>query len=281
MESETLVTDYQPSASQRVLAAAGPVLWIAISYVDPGKWATAVEGGARLGFDTALLMLIVNCAAILCQYLSARIAIATGKDLAQICREEYDGRTCVLLGIQAETSMIVLDLTMVLGTAYGLNAVFGIDLFTCVFLTGFDAVLFPFLASLLENPKAKFSAICFVSFILVSYVCVILISQPESSVSMGGMLNKLSGENAYALMSLLGANIMPHNFYLHSSIVQCNLRVAFLEASDLNSEHAQSKSRDGRGKVFNGLQISAPALGFWVEGVLSGELGFLGFGGVY
>ncbi|KAL3839667.1 hypothetical protein ACJIZ3_024258 [Penstemon smallii] len=220
MESETLITDYQPSTSQRVLAAAGPVLWIAISYVDPGKWATAVEGGARLGFDTALLMLIVNCAAILCQYLSARIAIATGKDLAQICREEYDGRTCVLLGIQAETSMIVLDLTMVLGTAYGLNAVFGIDLFTCVLLTGFDAVLFPFLASLLENPKAKFSAICFVSFILVSYVCIILISQPESSVSMGGMLNKLSGENAYALMSLLGANIMPHNFYLHSSIVQ-------------------------------------------------------------
>lgn len=84
MESETPITNYQPSTKGRVLAAVGPVLWIAISYVDPGKWAASVEGGARIGFDLSLLVLIVNCAAILCQYLSARIAIATGKNLAQV-----------------------------------------------------------------------------------------------------------------------------------------------------------------------------------------------------
>ncbi|KAK4432451.1 Ethylene-insensitive protein 2 [Sesamum alatum] len=220
MESKTVVTDYQPSTRGRMLAAAGPLLWIAVSYVDPGKWAAAVDGGARFGFDLALLVLIINCAAILCHYLSARIAIATGKDLAQICSEEYDDVMCVLLGIEAEVSMIALDLTMVLGTAYGLNVIVGIDLFNCVFLTGFDAVVFPILANFLGNPKAKFLSICLASFILVSYFCGVLLSQPESSLTMGGMLNKLSGENAYALMSLLGANIMPHNFYLHSSIVQ-------------------------------------------------------------
>ncbi|KAI3473267.1 hypothetical protein Pfo_030559 [Paulownia fortunei] len=209
MESETLITDYQPSTRERVLAAVGPVLWIAISY-----------GGSRFGFDLSLLVLIINCAAILCQYLSARVAIATGKNLAQICSEEYDDVTCVLLGIQAEISMIMLDLTMVLGTAYGLNAVFGIDLLNCVFVTGFDAVLFPFLASLLGNPKAKILSICLTCFILASYVSGVLTSQPEISLSVGGMLNKLTGENAYALMSVLGANIMPHNFYLHSYIVQ-------------------------------------------------------------
>lgn len=84
MEYETLITDCQPSTRGRVLAAVGPVLWIAISYVDPGKWAASVEGGARIGFDLSLLVLIVNCAAILCQYLSARITIATGKNLAQV-----------------------------------------------------------------------------------------------------------------------------------------------------------------------------------------------------
>ncbi|KAG8376553.1 hypothetical protein BUALT_Bualt09G0075400 [Buddleja alternifolia] len=220
MESETLINNNPPSTSERVLAAVGPVLWIAISYVDPGKWAAAVEGGARFGFDLALIVLIINCAAILCQYLSARIAIATGKNLAEICREEYDDVTCIFLGIQAEISMVALDLTMVLGTAYGLNAVFGIDLFNCVFLTGFDAVLFPLLASFLENPKAKILSICLACFILLFYVSGVLISQPESSLSVGGMLNKLSGENAYALMGVLGANIMPHNFYLHSSVVQ-------------------------------------------------------------
>ncbi|KAH6835960.1 hypothetical protein C2S53_002335 [Perilla frutescens var. hirtella] len=220
MEYETLITDCQPSTRGRVLAAVGPVLWIAISYVDPGKWAASVEGGARIGFDLSLLVLIVNCAAILCQYLSARIAIATGKNLAQICSEEYNDLTCILLGIQAEISMIVLDLTMVLGTAYGLNAVFGIDLFNCVFLTGIDAVLFPFLASLLGNPRAKILSICLACFILVSYGSGVLVSQPESSLSMGGILNKLTGENAFTFMSILGANIMPHNLYLHSSIVQ-------------------------------------------------------------
>ncbi|KAL2250625.1 UNVERIFIED_CONTAM: Ethylene-insensitive protein 2 [Sesamum indicum] len=151
MESETLITDYPPATRQRVLAAVGPVLWIAVSYVDPGKWAAAVEGGARFGSDLVLLVLIINCATILCQYLSARVSIATGKDLSQICSEEYDHLTCILLGIQAEISMVILDLTMVLGTAYGLNAVSGISLWNCVFLTGFDAVLFPFLASFLQD----------------------------------------------------------------------------------------------------------------------------------
>ncbi|KAL1549432.1 Ethylene-insensitive protein 2 [Salvia divinorum] len=220
MEYETQITDYQPSSRGRVLAAVGPVLWIAISYVDPGKWAASIEGGARIGFDLSLLVFIVNCAAILCQYLSARVAIATGKNLAQICSDEYNDLTCILLGIQAEISMIVLDLTMILGSAYGLNAVLGIDLFNCVFLTGFDAILFPLLASFLGNPKAKILYICLACFVLASYGSGILVSQSESSLSTGGILNKLTGENVYTLMSIVGANIMPHNLYLHSSIVQ-------------------------------------------------------------
>ncbi|KAL2533624.1 Ethylene-insensitive protein 2 [Abeliophyllum distichum] len=220
MESETLTPGRQPNFLQRVLASAVPVVWIAISYVDPGKWAATVEGGARFGFDVVSLVLMFNCVAILCQYLSACIAVVTGKDLAQICSEEYDNITCVFLGVQAEISIIALDLMMVLGTAYGLNAIFGIDLFNCVFLTGIDAILFPFLSALLENRKAKFLSICLTSIVLLSYVFGVLISQPESSFSMGGMLTKLSGESAYALMSLLGASIAPHNFYLHSSIVQ-------------------------------------------------------------
>ncbi|KAL2554439.1 Ethylene-insensitive protein 2 [Forsythia ovata] len=220
MESETSTPGRQPNVRQRVLASAVPVVWIAISYVDPGKWAATVEGGARFGFDVVSLVLIFNCVAILCQYLSACIAVVTGKDLAQICSEEYDNITCIFLGVQAEISIIALDLMMVLGTAYGLNAIFGIDLFNCVFLTGIDAILFPFLSTLLENRKAKFLSICLTSLVLLSYVFGVLISQPESSFSMGGMLTKLSGESAYALMSLLGASIVPHNFYLHSSIVQ-------------------------------------------------------------
>uniref|UniRef100_A0A5B6ZWQ5 Putative ethylene-insensitive protein 2 n=1 Tax=Davidia involucrata TaxID=16924 RepID=A0A5B6ZWQ5_DAVIN len=223
METEILTANHQRNILQRLLPAVVPVLLIAIGYVDPGKWAAAVEGGARFGFDLVALMLLFNFAAILYQYLSARIAVVTGRDLAQICSEEYDKATCIFLGVQTEFSMIALDLTMIMGTAHGLNLIFGVDLFTCVFLTAVDAVIFPLFATLLENGKAKLLCICMASFILLCYVFGVLISQPEIPISMSGMLTKLSGESAFTLMSLLGANIMPHNFYLHSSIVQQDL----------------------------------------------------------
>ncbi|KAG7960478.1 hypothetical protein I3843_10G125200 [Carya illinoinensis] len=123
-------------------------------------------------------------------------------------------------GVQIELSVIVLDLTSILGLAHGLNLLFGWDLFSCVFLTAINIILFPLFAILLENSKAKFLCICISGFILLSVVLGVLISQTEISLSMNWILTKLCGENAFALMSLLGASIMPHNFFLHSSIVQ-------------------------------------------------------------
>ncbi|XP_015899779.3 ethylene-insensitive protein 2.1 isoform X1 [Ziziphus jujuba] len=220
MEAENSNANHIPSVIHRLLPVVGPVLLISVGYVDPGKWAANVEGGARFGFDLVTLMLIFNFAAILCQYLSARIGVVTGRDLAQICCDEYDKYTCIFLGVQAELSMILLDLTMVLGIAHGLNLLFGWDLFTCVFLTAINAVFFPLFTTLLDNCKEKFLCICIAGFILLSFVLGVIISQPEVPLSVNGMLTKLSGESAFALMSILGASIMPHNFYLHSSIVQ-------------------------------------------------------------
>ncbi|TYI64780.1 hypothetical protein E1A91_D09G112000v1 [Gossypium mustelinum] len=197
-----------------------PVLLISIGYVDPGKWVAIVEGGARFGFDLVVPMLLFNCAAILCQYLSARIGVVTGRGLAQICSNEYDKSTRLFLGVQAELSVVALDLTMVLGVAHGINLLFGMDLSTGVFLAALDAVLFPVFASTLDHCRASFLCIYAAGFILLSYVFGVLLSQPEISISMLGMPTKLNGESAFALTSLLGASIMPYNFYLHSSIVQ-------------------------------------------------------------
>ena len=143
-----------------------------------------------------------------------------------------------------------LFLLQVLGTAHGLNVLFGIDLFTGVFLTALNAALFPLLATVLvglvacvfsvyhsyrpsyseychscfydsqENSRAKYLSICISIFVLVSYIFGVLVSQPASPLPLGGTVTRLSGESAFALMSLLGASIMPHNFYLHSSVVQ-------------------------------------------------------------
>ncbi|CAK7343088.1 unnamed protein product [Dovyalis caffra] len=219
METEFVNANHLPHFLHRLLPAVGPGLLIAVGYVDPGKWAATVEGGARFGFDLVLPMLIFNFVAILCQYLSARIGVVTGKDLAQICSDEYDKWTCMFLGVQAVCSVIALDLTMILGIAHGLNLLFGMDLSTCVFLAAVDAVLFPVFATLLERCKASFLCTCIAGFLLLLYFFGVLISQPEIPLSMNGMSPKLSEESLFALMSLLGASIMPHNFFLHSSIV--------------------------------------------------------------
>ncbi|KAJ0027468.1 hypothetical protein Pint_35640 [Pistacia integerrima] len=219
MEAETTNTNQKPGLLNWLLPAILPVLLISIGYVDPGKWAAIVEGGAHFGTDLVALMLLFNFAAILCQYLSARIGVVTGRDLAQICSSEYDKYTCILLGVQTELSVILLDLTMVLGIAHGLNLLLGLDLSTSVFLAAADAVLYPLFAGLLEN-KANFLCISMAGVLLLSYVLGVLISQPETPLSVNWMLTKLSGDSVFTLMSLLGASIMPHNFYLHSSIIR-------------------------------------------------------------
>ncbi|KAK7345557.1 hypothetical protein VNO77_16162 [Canavalia gladiata] len=220
MEAETLNANRAPSFLHQSLSAVVPVLMISIGYVDPGKWVAIVEGGARFGFDLMAFTLIFNLAAIFCHYMSAKIGVVTGKDLAQICSDEYDNWTCLLLGIQAELSVIMLDLNMILGMAHGLNILFGWDLFTCVFLTATGAVFHLLLVVLLDIEKAKILGLFVSSFAFLSFVLGILINQPEIPLSINGILTKLSGESAFVLMSLLGATLVPHNFYLHSYIVQ-------------------------------------------------------------
>ncbi|KAE8661039.1 hypothetical protein F3Y22_tig00116939pilonHSYRG00016 [Hibiscus syriacus] len=227
-----------------------PILLISVGYVDPGKWVATVEGGAQFGFDLVVPMLLFNCAAILCHYLSARIGVVTGRDLAQICSDEYDKSTCIFLGVQAELSVVVLDLTMLLGVAHGINILFGMDLSTGVFLAALDALLFPVFATFLDHHRASFLCIYAASFILLSYVFGVLLNQPEISISMTGIPIKLSGESAFSLMSLLGASLMPHNFYLHSSIVQEHLGPPNMSKSALCHNHLFSISC-----VFGGIYL--------------------------
>ncbi|ESQ40225.1 hypothetical protein EUTSA_v10012456mg [Eutrema salsugineum] len=216
MEAEIVNVRPQLGFIQRVVPALLPVLLVSVGYIDPGKWVANIEGGARFGHDLVAITLLFNFAAILCQYVAARISVATGRNLAQICNEEYDKWTCMFLGVQAEFSAILLDLTMVVGVAHALNLLFGVDLSTGVFLAAIDAFLFPVFASFLENGMANTVSICSAGLVLFIYVSGVLLSQSEIPFSMNGVLTRLNGESAFALMGLLGASIVPHNFYIHS-----------------------------------------------------------------
>ncbi|XP_030538674.1 ethylene-insensitive protein 2 isoform X1 [Rhodamnia argentea] len=220
MESETASTNHLALGLHRVLPAILPAFLISVGYVDPGKWAANVEGGARFGLDLLVFVLIFNFAAILCQYLSAQIGVVTKRDLAEICSDEYDRCVCILLGIQLEFSMIALDISMIVGMAHALNLLLGADLFSCIFLTAIDAVFYPLFANLLENCKAKLICVCIACFIICAFVFGLLLSQAEIPQTINGVPTVFSGESAFMLISLLGASILPQNFYLHSALIQ-------------------------------------------------------------
>nr|QBR99574.1 ethylene insensitive 2 [x Oncidesa hybrid cultivar] len=223
-------------AATHIFPSLGPAILVSMTYIDLGKWLAAVEGGARFGFELVFLVLIFNCLAILCQFLSTSIGVVTRKNLAEICSEEYTRLPCMLLGVQAELSMIISDLTMVLGIAHGVNLLSGMDSLSCILFAILGAILLPFLLKLLDNGKATEFFVYIAGFALLFYVFGVLISQPEVPV-INVFLSKLTGENAYSVMALLGANIMSHNFYIHSAIIQQQGRQSNVALGALFHDH--------------------------------------------
>ncbi|KAH7675325.1 Ethylene-insensitive protein 2 [Dioscorea alata] len=208
------------AAIPHLFPSLGPALMISMGYIDLGKWVAAVEGGAHFGFNLVSLALFFNCAAILCQYLATCIGMATGKNLAEICSEEYSKSTCILLGVQVEISIIISELTTLLGIAHGLNLLFEVEMLPCILLAAVCTAPLQLLVTFWDNFKAEVLYLSIAGIALVFYVSGVLFSQPELPLAVDSVFPRLNGESAYSLMALLGANIMAHNFYIHSSVVQ-------------------------------------------------------------
>uniref|UniRef100_A0ACD6A4K7 Uncharacterized protein n=2 Tax=Avena sativa TaxID=4498 RepID=A0ACD6A4K7_AVESA len=216
----------------------GPALLISVGYIDLGKWVAALDAGARFGYDLVLLVLLFNFAAVLYQYMCTCIGMVTGKNLAQISRQEYSRFICVGLGIQAALSLFTSELTMIAGIAVGFNLLFDYDdlitglIFACVVIN-----LLPYLLTPGDKRMAGTLNACIAGFTILCFVLGLLISQPEIPLHVNVMFPKLSGESAYSLMALLGANIIVHNFYVHSSVVQVQRRSHVLNLSALFHDH--------------------------------------------
>ncbi|CAN6354312.1 unnamed protein product [Urochloa humidicola] len=218
--------------------ALGPALLISMGYIDLGKWVAAVEAGSRFGFDLVLLALIFNFTAILCQYLAACIGTVTGKNLAEICNQEYSKPTCIFLGVQAGLSLLTSELTMIFGIALGFNLLFEYDdLIAGICFATVVPNLLPYAISHLGKKMAGTVNACIAGFALLCYVLGLLVSQPQIPLTVNVMFPKLSGESAYSLMALLGANIMAHNFYIHSSVVQGQKRSSAVGLGTLFHDH--------------------------------------------
>ena len=208
---------------RKMIAFAGPGYLVAVGYMDPGNWATDLGGGSRFGYTLLSAVMISSLMAIFLQALSAKLGIATGRDLAQACREHYSRRTTAVLWVLCEIAIAACDLAEVLGSAVALKLLFGLPLLAGVLLTGFDVLLvlalqgrgFRVLETLVITLIATIGA-CFAYEIF--FARPLWIEAARGFLPTAEILK--NREMLYLAIGILGATVMPHNLYLHSSIVQ-------------------------------------------------------------
>src|SRR5262245_12994788 len=208
---------------RKLLAFAGPGYLVAVGYMDPGNWATDLAGGARYGYALLSVILISNLMAILLQALAVRLGIASGRDLAQACRDSYSKPTTIVLWVLCEIAIAACDLAEVIGAAIALNLLFGIPLIWGVCLTALDVLIVLFLQHRGFRYVEALVVLLIVA-IAVSFAIQIWWAAPNVRDVAAGFIprSEILRDPAmlYIAIGILGATVMPHNLYLHSSIVQ-------------------------------------------------------------
>jgi len=208
---------------RRLLAFLGPGYMVAVGYMDPGNWATSIAGGSAFGYTLLSVVLLSNFMAILLQSLALRLGIASGRDLAQACRDAYPGWTSNVLWVLAEAAIIATDLAEVIGTAIALNLLFGIPLEIGVVLTALDV----FLILWLQNKgfrKLEAVVIALSLIIAVCFAIEMVYASPVWGEVLAGFVPQrdllTNPDMLYLSLGIIGATVMPHNLYLHSAIIQ-------------------------------------------------------------
>jgi len=213
------VTTSHAATWRRLLAYAGPAYLVSVGYMDPGNWATDLEGGARFGYRLLWVIVLSNLMAILLQTLSARLGIVTRRDLAQACRVEYPRFVSQILWILGEVAIVACDLAEVLGAAIGINLLFKIPVLDGVFITAADTLLVLWFTRMGIRVIEAF-ILSLIATIAGCFFFEILLAHPHPLEVFGGLVPRLGGGSLYIAVGILGATVMPHNLYLHSALVQ-------------------------------------------------------------
>lgn len=219
----TIKTRPTGSFWRKLLAFLGPGYLVAVGYMDPGNWATSLAGGSKFGYALLTIALLSNIMAILLQALCARLGIASGRDLAQACRDAFPRAVSWPLWVLAEIAICATDLAEVIGTAIGLNLLFGIPLELGVLITALDV----FLILWLQNLGFRYVEAFIVTLLGVITVCFgiqIALADPQWGEVIRGFAPTTeivtNPEMLYLALGIIGATVMPHNLYLHSGVVQ-------------------------------------------------------------
>src|SRR4051794_22143108 len=221
--NSTIAVPFGGHWSRRLLAFLGPGYLVSVGYMDPGNWATDLAGGSKFGYTPLSVILLSNLMAILLQALAARLGIVTDRDLAQACRDSFSKPVNILLWLACEAAIIACDLAEVIGTAIALQLLFGIPLIGGALIAALDA----FLLLLLMNRGFRFLEAFVIALLIVIAVCfavqIVAAAPPVGAVLRGFVPSSAIVTNPamlYIAIGIIGATVMPHNLYLHSSIVQ-------------------------------------------------------------
>jgi manganese transport protein len=208
---------------RKLFAFSGPGFLVAVGYMDPGNWATDLAGGARFGYILLSVIMISNLMAIVLQHLSLKLGIVSGRDLAQACRDNYSRRFSFFLWILCEIAIAACDLAEVIGSAVALNLLFRIPLVLGVLLTALDVLIVLYL----QNKGFRYIealVVALIAVIGISFLYELIISNPAITGILGGFIPQpqivVNPAMLYIAIGIIGATVMPHNLYLHSSIVQ-------------------------------------------------------------
>ena len=204
---------------RRLFAFSGPAYLVSVGYMDPGNWATDLEGGARFGYQLLWVLVLSNAMAVLLQTLSARLGIVTGRDLAQACRDTYPRPVTWALWILCEVAIAACDLAEVLGAAIALKLLFGLPVLTGVLLTATDTLLLLWLTRYGVRMVEAF-VLVLVFTIGICFGIEVWMASPHWGLLAAGLVPRLTDESLYVAIGILGATVMPHNLYLHSALVQ-------------------------------------------------------------
>jgi manganese transport protein len=224
-EGTILVPPHASNWKKRFLYA-GTGLMVAIGYMDPGNWATDIEGGSRFGYKLLCVVLLSCVIATFLQWVCVRVGLSTGRDLAQLCNDRYDRRTSFVLWLLAEIGIVACDLAEVLGTALAFKILLGVSLPIGVILTAFDTVVVLFFQGKGYRRIEAF-VLGLVAVIGGVFVLELILAQPHLGEAFRGLVDfrgmVSSRDTWYLSLGILGATVMPHNLFLHTSIVKTRL----------------------------------------------------------
>ena len=218
--NQSVATEHKKTGFRKILAFLGPAYLVSVGYMDPGNWATDIAGGSQFGYSLLWVLLMSNLMALLLQSLSARLGIVTQRDLAQASRETYSKFINYILYFLAEIAIAACDLAEVLGMAIGINLLFDIPLIEGVLITVLDTFLLLFLINKGIRKMEAF-IIVLVAIIGFSFIFEMIFAEPELDKVIYGLVPSIPSSAAlYIAIGIIGATVMPHNLYLHSSLVQ-------------------------------------------------------------